>query len=403
MQNEPTSHVKLPEDYRVELTNTLFESRILVVEDDDIARIMIEGFLEAAGFSNFRFAEDGLLGLEAVETFEPELVVLDIGMPRMNGYEVLQRLRANPKHGDLPVIVETAFDAAEERNKAFDYGATDLVAKPLNGTELIARIRIHLENRLFTKQLQAYQSRLTEDLALARRMQSELPPPRSYLDHIGEKYGLQIASVFEPSSELGGDFWGMQIIGPGLIGFINADFTGHGVSAALNTFRLHSFTSNLGSEHLPPAEYLKRLNDMLHRVLPRGQYATAVCGHIDVEKGELAYAAAGAPPPFIRLPGEQEFTPLDSSGMPLGISQNASYTLHTHPFPVGAEYFFCSDALMESPNESGEMLGDEGVRTLLSKAQGQGGGLPLEDLLARFRAHAVQPIDDDLTAVWVKR
>jgi len=321
----------------------------------------------------------------------------------MNGYEVLENLRANPAHVDLPVIVETAFDAAEERNKAFDMGATDLVAKPLNGTELLARIRIHLENRLFTKQLQAYQTRLTEDLDLARRMQENLPPPRSYLDHIYEKYSLQVDAVFEPSSELGGDFWGMQILHPNVVGFINADFTGHGVSAALNTFRLHSFFSSRGDGGLQVDKYMGELNSMLQRVLPRGQYATAISGIVNLETNELQYSAAGAPSPFIRMPGESEFRDLDSSGMPLGISKNASYDIHTHPFPRGAEFFFCSDALMESPDEDDNMLDEEGVREILSKATASGDKTAMDDLMERFRSHAVAPISDDLTAVWLKR
>ncbi|MCW9034673.1 MAG: fused response regulator/phosphatase [Alphaproteobacteria bacterium] len=392
-------------DIGLELATSLLESRILVIEDDEIAQIMIEGFLEAAGFTNLLFAQDGEEGLHVVPQFNPELIILDIGMPRKNGYEVLAELRADPVYADLPVIVETAFDSSEERNRAFDAGATDLVAKPLNGAELLARLRIHLENRIFTRKLQAYSKRMADDLSLAREMQQDLVPSPSYIAHMAEKYNLLIDSVFEPSTELGGDFWGMQQMpDKNALAFINIDFTGHGVPAALNTFRLHSIIANTSLEDIDPGEYLSELNRRLHKTLPRGQYATATTGHLDFDNDKLHYAVAGGPPQFIKGPGETSFKPLDPSGMPLGISINSKYPTATVDFAKGSELFFCSDAIQESPNEHDEMLEDEGVNDLLNEVVSKSPNeTALNALMDKFFAYAVPPISDDLTAVWIKR
>ncbi len=393
------------DDFGLELATSLLESRILIIEDDEIARIMIEGFLEAAGFTNLHFAHDGEEGLFAVPAFDPQLIILDIGMPRKNGFEVLAELRANPDYADLPVIVETAFDSSEERNRAFDAGATDLVAKPLNGAELLSRLRIHLENRIFTQKLQTYRKRITEDLRSAREMQHDLVPAQGYIDHIAEKHNLIIDYVFEPSTELGGDFWGMQQVkDKNILAFLNIDFTGHGIPAALNTFRLHSIIANIHIEGTTPGKYLMEINKRLHKTLPRGQYATATTGGLDFDNGKLFYAVAGGPPQFIKRPGDKTFTPLDPSGMPLGISLNSKYPTQVVDFPKGAELFFCSDAIQESPDENGDMLEDEGVNDLLNELESKSPDkTALGMLMARFREIAAHPIPDDLTAVWIKR
>ncbi|MBF0333963.1 MAG: response regulator, partial [Alphaproteobacteria bacterium] len=121
--------------------------RVLVIEDSETNRRLLDALLRAAGIQTIAFAVDGIDGLEKVESFQPDLVVLDIMMPRMDGFEVCRRLRALPEHRSLPILVQTGLETAQERTEAFRAGATDLVIKPLNGAEFLARVRVHLQNR----------------------------------------------------------------------------------------------------------------------------------------------------------------------------------------------------------------------------------------------------------------
>lgn len=97
-------------------------------------------------------------------------------MPKMDGYEVCKALRADPLFAETPIIAQTALEENEGRTRIFEDGATDLILKPLNKAEMIARTRIHLENRLLVKQLQAYQERTQSELEMARDMQEMLIP-----------------------------------------------------------------------------------------------------------------------------------------------------------------------------------------------------------------------------------
>lgn len=387
-----------------ELVSSRLESNIVIVEDDTIARMMIKGFLEQAGYQSLHFAEDGGAGLELIRTVRPSLVILDVDMPVMNGYEVLKNLREDPDFANLPVIVETALDSPEERVAAFDNGATDLVAKPLNGTELTARIRIHLENSLFTKALEAYRDRVDRDLQAARNMQAQLNPPQDYLDHVSEKYSFSIETVYEPSLELGGDYLGLECISDNKFGFFIADFTGHGVSSALNTFRLQSVLAHLETMQFSVVGYLQKVNEMLCQILPRGQFATALCGIIDIAENTLTYAGAGSTPLYLRDNGTDRFILLEAPGLPLGISAKAQYEEVVRPFEKGAELFLCSDALLESPADDGTMLEEVGVTDLLSMVTAYDDtGKPLEELYRRFNKFAALPLSDDLTLCWLRR
>ena len=123
----------------------LFDSVLVVADDEPVNRLLIGKYLSSAGFTKVHMAENGSEALDLLEKTNADLLILDIVMPVMDGFEVLQRTRASEKWSDLPILVETALDAPEERSKVFESGATDLVTKPLNGKELISRVKIHLE------------------------------------------------------------------------------------------------------------------------------------------------------------------------------------------------------------------------------------------------------------------
>jgi DNA-binding response OmpR family regulator len=118
-------------------------TRVLVVEDDaEIAGALRRSF-DKEGYE-VRIAGDGETGLSEASVFEPDAVVLDLGLPAMDGIEVCRRLRA---HGDVPILVLTARDAVESRVEGLDTGADDYLVKPFEREELLARLRALLRRR----------------------------------------------------------------------------------------------------------------------------------------------------------------------------------------------------------------------------------------------------------------
>ncbi len=153
-------------------------------------------------------AGDGNDGLARLDSFQPDLVLLDLMMPHLDGFEMCRRLRADPRWKGLPVLVQSSLNRAEDRARAFAAGATDYVAKPINAVELLARVRIHLQKRALLRDLEQYHARAESELALARSMQERLMPGPARLAELRDALGVSIDAHFAPSSELGGDFWG---------------------------------------------------------------------------------------------------------------------------------------------------------------------------------------------------
>lgn len=387
------------------ITPAIHMCRILVIDDDELIRNFIFLYLHRAGFINIEFAENGTEGLEKVESFNPDIVLLDVQMPEMDGFEVLRRLRADPRHQDLPIFMETALDSLEDRNRALAEGATNLINKPIDGDVLITGIRLQLENRMLMDQLKAYRHRLDQELSSAQAMQHELMPSHDAVNKIETRYGVSLQSHYRTSSELGGDFWGVCPLDDDHFSIFNVDFSGHGVGAAINTFRLHTLMNERKLEKCSaPSEHMSELNRHLTTLMPVGQFATMFLGIVDMSADRLVYSGAGAPSPILMTPGSNEPVLLDASGLPLGISKSASYKDKVVDFPPGSALFLFSDALFESPDKDGDILQLKGVPGLVKDSlKDPAAANPLSRILTRFYDQATLPLDDDLTAVWLSR
>lgn len=362
--------------------------RVLVIEDTPASAKLVEAFLHAMGITAVTHAADGARGLALAAEMAPDLVILDLMMPGMDGFEVCRRLRADQDGNDLPILVQTALGSADERNRVFAMGASDLVTKPLNVQEFMARVRLLLDNRALVRSLRVERVRRDHDLALAAATQQALLPPPGLLDAIHAETGVRVEGLARPSQELGGDLWGLRRLDGGRFAVFTADFAGHGVQAALNVFRLHTLLSGLPPLD-DPAEVLGRLNTALCGLLPHGQFATAFYGIVEPAERRIRYAAAAAPSP-LTLDGAA-----DGSGLPLGILAGARHAERTLPLGPGRPILLTSDALPEAVDANGTPLGEDAVLARLRAAP----EAPLDDLLAPLLAGLAQPLADDLTAV----
>ncbi|PWC82868.1 transcriptional regulator [Azospirillum sp. TSH100] len=380
-------------------------ARVLIVDDNRINRNLLLALLERGGISLIEQAEDGQDALDLMEQFKPDLVLLDLMMPQMDGFEMCRRLRADPRWKSLPVLVQSSLNRAEDRARAFAAGATDYVAKPVNAVELLARVRIQLRKRAMLRDLEQYHSRTESELELARAMQARMLPGPDRLAELEEATGIAVQAHFAPSSELGGDFWGVERLPDGRVAVYLVDFSGHGVGAALNTFRLDAICRQIGSTDLTPAEFLGAVNRRLCSLLPSGQFATMLTGLIDPAAGLFHYASAGSTAPMMWCPGDEAPCLGDGSGLPLGLLPAAAYDSRRLPMPPGARLFLYSDAAIEIPiggGESHEVLDEYGLATLLARRLHEPDDA---DLLSGLLddLSATGPIDDDLTALLLTR
>lgn len=375
--------------------------RVLVMEDNLSNQTLVARLLNVAGIVDIDLAADGLEGLKKVAENHPDLIILDITMPRMNGYEVLHHLKSTPQTKDIPVLIQTASDTRETRDKTFSSGATDFISKPINPLEFFARVKVHLQNRLLVRGLETKLNQLDEELLAAQKVQVDMLPSARILEDIKKRYDLDITHHFEPSSKLGGDFWQLFPISSTQVVIYLCDFSGHGVAAAMNTVRLHTLINQMNKNIGAPSGFLQKINAQLYDLLPRGQFATFFCGIFDVERRLLTYAGAGAPPPFLCSKGQ--ITPLETKGLPLGITARPSYEDHVIAFNPGDNLLMYSDAFTESPDCDGERMGNIGfenmVRDSLCQTDIRAG---LDQILTDFFKYAPPPPPDDATAVLVR-
>jgi sigma-B regulation protein RsbU (phosphoserine phosphatase) len=376
-------------------------SRVLVVDDTAANRDLIRGYLELSGFTNIDAAVDGVDALERVAAQEPDIVILDLAMPRMNGFDVCKQLIQNEGRS-LPILVQTAFGGATERSRAFEAGATDFITKPIHRIELLARVRLHLENRALISRLQIYHDRVNAELSVARSMQVNLLPSSSSLSDLRYSAGLDVAAVFEPSSELGGDLWGLRALDANRIALFSFDVCGHGVTAALNAFRLHTLiNSSMADED--PAMVLGKLSDRLRALLARGEFATMLYAVIDLAANRLHYASAAAPVLALQTPaGETRF--LSTAGLPLAVLDGQSYVQQTVDFPIGASLYLFSDALTETEDETGALWENEDLLAALTAQKSTASAeAALSQVIDEFRAKRENYLADDLTAICIRR
>jgi len=378
----------------------LAEARVLVVDDSRTGRSILERFMRWAGVGQVELAGDGAEGLAKLEHFGPDLLLLDVAMPVLDGREMCRRLRADPRFADLPVIFQTALVSDHDRVACFEAGGSDIILKPLNYGETISRVRLHLEKQHMLRELKSFRRRIEQDLVAARSMQLSLIPQPAEMEKVAARTGLSIEAFFEPSSELGGDFWSLMDLPGGRAGVLVADFSGHGIPAAINTFRMHTVLEQLRHEDLAPADWLAFMGARLKDLLPPGQFATAFFGVVDVAAGTLTYAGAGHPPPVLVTPAGPVL--LDASGVFLGVLGDPTYEQRTVSLPTGWGLLAYSDALVESPDRHGGMPGEDGVARFAAAAAAARPGERLPHVLEAFFAAGRRPLDDDLTAVWIE-
>lgn len=377
----------------------LFSARIMIVDDNAINVRVVQAHLQKAGFSVFETACDGVDTLAKIDHFQPDLLVLDLLMPNMDGFEVIRHLRARPQYEQLPIIVQTALTNPEEQNEAWSSGASDIVTKPIHPLELISRVFVQLRQSYLLRALTEYQHSAEEDIAESLELQKSLLPDKKSLATLSKNLGIKFDYIYMPCRFLSGDLWGIHPIADDKMAIWIADFTGKGIRASLNTFRLHAYLQKLNVDYLNPSAVLEELNQRLNGVLKRGTFATFLYGVLDVEKNVFSYASAGSSNPIIYNRSLKTMSMLDAKGVPLGIDPGIRYpTLHAEIIP-DSSFLFYSDFLWESYESLGISFEEERLCEAIVSLNGNYAVDVMKDVVKAQGDHLV--LSDDFTLLEV--
>lgn len=363
---------------------------VLVVDDTEAN---IDILVEALGDTyDVSVALDGKTALEDVAEDPPDLILLDIMMPGIDGYEVLEKVREGRSAGDLPVIMATAMGESENIVKALELGANDYVTKPFDLPVVLARVQTQLALKKSRDALAAAHRKMKRDLEAAARIQQAFLPADS-----PTVARARFAWRYLPCDELAGDTLNVLPLDEHNVGLFLLDVSGHGVPSALLSVTLSRLMSRgseassvlwsqvEGSSDLRIASPLE-VAQALARRFPfdpeTGQYFTLVYAVLDTERSELRYVSAGHPPAVhLRRGGEPELHV--STGPPVGLVpaevMPSRYTETRVRLDPGDRLYFYSDGIPEATDPHDEEFGGE---RLVSELEGLRGRTLEESLSA---------------------
>jgi phosphoserine phosphatase RsbU/P len=305
-------------------------------------------------------------------------VLCDWCMAEMDGLEVCRQFKQDPALASIFFILLTSRSALEDRVRGLDAGADDFLTKPVEPSELLARVRSGLRLFRANRDLRA----LSIDLAAQKqKLEEELSSAADYVSSIlptGLSGDVRIESLFRPSQKLGGDCLDYYWLDENRLVLYVLDVSDHGLAAALPSISVHNLLrSRVLSEQVlaDPAAVLGYLNRCFQMGRQHEQYFTMWYGIYDRSLAQLHYSSAGHPPAFLFSPAAEHkcsLRELKAPGMPIGLFEEALYKAQVCRVEPGALLCVFSDGLYEIPTESGPMWSYEAFRALLKDQVEQG-------------------------------
>ena len=381
------------------------EAAVLVVDDNEDNRYTLRRRLDREGYKNLTMASNGREALEKLKAQPFDLVLLDVMMPEMNGYEVLEQVKATPALRDIPIIMISSLDEMESVVRCVELGAEDYLSKPFSPTLLRARVGASLEKKRLRDEVRRNMERLAQELDSARVLQLAMLP-RQFPSWTPSR-PIAVHAVMEPAREVGGDLYDCFDAGEHTFCFLVGDVCGKGASAAMFMARARSLvriTVSLWREwrtgEIDPGELLEAVNRELCLDNDDRMFVTMFLGFVDTDRGLVSFVNAGHPPAHLVSAGGETKRIDSKPAVPLGIRSQTRFQTRTLEMAPGDALFVCSDGVFEAVNDRGDVFSSERVGQLL---RGAGAAEPRE--MVRLVKEAVDaftgsaPRTDDVTAL----
>jgi len=355
------------------------QQTILIVDDEASYRMMLRGLLQKKGFRVIE-AENGEAGIEAAKREIPDLILMDVNMPRLKGSEAVRILKETPEAKHIPILVISGREDSDDLLKSFEYGASDYVRKVFHHEEMLARINAHLSisqlrGKLLAtnERLRAANERLRSDLHYAGEIQ------RSILASVLPRVdGMDFASRYVPCEDTSGDHYSAFWLGDDRIGICIADASGHGVGAAMLAVFLKGHLENIcragDTPRDPlrdPAEVMELINRSLCDKRFGREFISAIYGILTPSKREFRFCNAGHPYPML-LGADGSVREIETRNTVLGIFPDSEYNTDTLRLESGQGLLLYTDGLVEARNAGREEFGVEKLQHALAMSLGLG-------------------------------
>lgn len=355
----------MPRNLKNELAapgRTLLKGNVLIADDEPTNRRTMQLILEKAGCTVTE-AHDGAEAVRLALQNPPDLALIDVIMPELDGFEACRQIKGNKKTRNTPVIMVTSLQNIKDLEKGFNAGATDYVTKPFNARELLVRVKNSLSLKQSTDELRTQERRLSREIELAGILQKTMLERPPFLSR-----NLLINYEYCPSMNVSGDVFDQVALPDGRLCVYLADAAGHGVAAAFMASFLKSAARDAiqSSANPTPTAICTELNTRFQATikLPTA-YATLFLGIFDPAANTWDCMNCGHPSPILISKDGSASTPFTTRGaLPIGLaSGKAMYqkedevSLTTQP---GDSLYFYTDGLTEALHKTtGEELGED--------------------------------------------
>lgn len=380
-------------------SNQAFKADILIVDDTPANLRLLSQMLVGRGYE-VRAVTSGARALESVSVSAPDLILLDIKMAEMDGYEVCQHLKEDERSRDIPVIFISALDDIQDKITAFKVGGVDYITKPFQLEEVLARTETHLRLRQLQRYLEEANTKMSHELGMAAKMQQNFIP-----HELPKLPGYELKAALKPARETSGDFFDVYELPDGRYGILIADVVDKGVAAALFMVLSWSLIRTYAREFTTqPEKVFEAVNQRLLQDTEARQYVTAFYGILDPHNGELIYSNAGHLPPLLVNQADGGMQKLERTGIPLGIFEEQTWKAGTVVISPGELMVCYTDGVPDAQNSKGEFFGEERLLSAIRNRSGE----PARQMQAGILADISSYMDraeqfDDIAIIVLRR
>jgi len=383
-------------------------ARILVVDDSDDNRYTLTLYLELEGYRNIATANDGEEAIARLDEDAFDLVLLDVMMPKVDGYQVLSWLKDQPRLRDLPVIMISSLNEMGSVVRCIELGAVDYLLKPFNPVLLKARLGPTLEKKQLRDQLNAHLARLESELAAARKLQIGMvphifPPPSA-------EWPIDLFAMMEPAREVGGDLYDFFTLADGRFCFLIGDVSGKGMPAALFMARTKSLV-RIATELMrggdrglaTSSDIIARVNRELAENNDDMMFVTMFFAILNPATGDLEYCNAGHNPPY-RLKGDQLVAVEEPRAIFLGVQADAVYQRGRFSLAPGEMIYLFTDGVTEAQDAGATLFSEERLEAVLRRAGGRSSADLVNAVVAEVSSFVgTAEASDDITMLALRR
>lgn len=348
--------------------------KILIVDDERLNINVLHDLLKP--YYKTMAAISGKQALKAAESAAPpDLILLDIMMPEMDGYEVCQRLKENKNTCDIPVMFVTAMGESTDETRGFEVGAADYLTKPISAPKVLARVKTQLELKQQRDDLkaayqtiEAHKDRMQEELNVGRDIQMSMVP--QLFPPFPDRNEFSLHAALIPAREVGGDFYDYFFIDENHICVCVGDVSGKGVPAALFMAVTRTLMKARATEDISTASIITRVNDELSSDNKKSMFVTVFIAVFDVVTGKLTFTNGGHNPPVVRKADGELLQLTQRHGPVLGAMSGLTYKEDSIQLKKDDLLFVYTDGVTEARNPEKKFFGDDYLLEILNQTRG---------------------------------